>query len=235
MTIDRTLAAVTDRIRRRSAADRSAYLERLEKARRRGPLRNALGCTNLAHALAAAPAGDKIMLREARRPNVAIVSSYNDMLSAHQPFERFPEIIKQRRARGRRDGAVRRRRAGDVRRRDAGRAGHGAVAVQPRRDRDGDRGRAVAQHVRRRAVPRHLRQDRAGPADRRAAVLPPAGDLRARRADAIGHLERREGAASASASPRARSAATRCSNRRRSRTTRPAPAPSTAPPTATRC
>ena len=83
MTIDRTLATVTDRIRRRSAADRSAYLERLEKARRRGPLRNALGCTNLAHAWAAAPAGDKIMLREARRPNVAIVSSYNDMLSAH--------------------------------------------------------------------------------------------------------------------------------------------------------
>src|SRR6186713_3009786 len=95
MTIDRTLATVTDRIRRRSAADRSAYLERLEKARRRGPLRNALGCTNLAHAWAAAPAGDKIMLREARRPNVAIVSSYNDMLSAHQPFERFPEIIKR--------------------------------------------------------------------------------------------------------------------------------------------
>ena len=95
MTIDRTLATVTDRIRRRSAADRSAYLERLDKARRRGPLRNALGCTNLAHAWAAAPAGDKIMLREARRPNVAIVSSYNDMLSAHQPFERFPEIIKR--------------------------------------------------------------------------------------------------------------------------------------------
>ena len=95
MTIDRTVAAVTDRIRRRSAADRSAYLERLEKARRRGPVRNALGCTNLAHGWAAAPAGDKIMLREARRPNLAIVSSYNDMLSAHQPFERFPEIIKR--------------------------------------------------------------------------------------------------------------------------------------------
>jgi phosphogluconate dehydratase len=95
MTIDRTVAAVTDRIRRRSATDRSAYLERLEKARRRGPVRNALGCTNLAHGWAAAPADDKIMLREARRPNVAIVSSYNDMLSAHQPFERFPQIIKR--------------------------------------------------------------------------------------------------------------------------------------------
>ena len=95
MTLDRSVAAVTDRIRRRSAADRSAYLERLDKARQRGPVRNALGCTNLAHAWAAAPAGDKIMLREARRPNVAIVSSYNDMLSAHQPFERFPELIKR--------------------------------------------------------------------------------------------------------------------------------------------
>jgi phosphogluconate dehydratase len=95
MTLDRTVAAVTDRIRRRSAADRRTYLERLEKSRSRGRVRNALGCTNLAHAWAAAPAGDKIMLREARQPNLAIVSSYNDMLSAHQPFERFPEVIRR--------------------------------------------------------------------------------------------------------------------------------------------
>ena len=95
MTLDRTIAAVTDRIRRRSAGGRNAYLDQLEKARSRGPVRNALGCTNLAHAWAAAPAGDKIWLREARRPNLAIVSSYNDMLSAHQPFESFPAILKR--------------------------------------------------------------------------------------------------------------------------------------------
>jgi phosphogluconate dehydratase len=95
MTLHTTLVAVTDRIRGRSAASRSAYLSQLEQARSKGPLRQALGCTNLAHGFAAAPAGDKIMLRESRRPNLAIVTSYNDMLSAHQPFERFPELIKR--------------------------------------------------------------------------------------------------------------------------------------------
>ncbi|MGZ3196666.1 MAG: phosphogluconate dehydratase [Croceibacterium sp.] len=95
MSLHPVLAAVTDRIRRRSLASRGDYLSRLETARGKGPIRKALGCTNLAHGFAAAPNGDKIMLRESLRPNVAIVSSYNDMLSAHQPFERFPAIIKQ--------------------------------------------------------------------------------------------------------------------------------------------
>ena len=95
MTVHRVLREVTERIRRRSKEGRSAYLSRLDSARSKGPVRGALGCTNLAHAFAAAPASDKILLREVRRPNVAIVSSYNDMLSAHQPYERFPAIIKQ--------------------------------------------------------------------------------------------------------------------------------------------
>jgi len=95
MNLHPVLVAVTDRILIRSAVSRNLYLSRLERARAQGPVRQALGCTNLAHGYAAAPAGDKIMLREMRRPNVAIVSSYNDMLSAHQPFERFPEIIKR--------------------------------------------------------------------------------------------------------------------------------------------
>ena len=89
------LETVTDRIPQRSAATRTAYLTRLDKARDQGPLRKALGCTNLAHGYAAAPAADKIWLREMRRPNLAIVSSYNDMLSAHQPFEHYPALIKQ--------------------------------------------------------------------------------------------------------------------------------------------
>ena len=138
-------------------------------------------------------------------------------------------------ARSRRHRAIRRRRAGHVRRRDAGPARHGVVAVQPRRDRDGDRRRAGAQHVRRGAVPRHLRQDRARPADRRAGVRPPAGDLRAGRPHALRRSEQGEGAHPPAVTPRARPAARRCSNRRPAVITRRAPARSTAPPTATRC
>ncbi len=93
-TLHPVLSTVTERIRRRSHATRSTYVVRMDAARGKGPMRRALGCTNLAHGFAAAPAGDKLMLRELHRPNLAIVSSYNDMLSAHQPFERFPAIIK---------------------------------------------------------------------------------------------------------------------------------------------
>ncbi|MEQ1870447.1 MAG: phosphogluconate dehydratase [Vicinamibacterales bacterium] len=95
MTVHSTLAAVTDRIRERSLDTRRDYLRTLESSRLSGPSRGALGCTNLAHAFAAAPASDKLRLREHRRPNLAIVSAYNDLLSAHQPFERFPALIKQ--------------------------------------------------------------------------------------------------------------------------------------------
>ncbi len=95
MTIHPTLVAVTDRIRARSAVTREAYLRRIDDASRAGPLRGSLSCTNLAHGFAAAPKGDKIMLREQRRPNIAIVSSYNDMLSAHQPLDEYPEWIKE--------------------------------------------------------------------------------------------------------------------------------------------
>ncbi|HUP08278.1 MAG TPA: dihydroxy-acid dehydratase, partial [Caldimonas sp.] len=95
MSLHPTLADVTDRIRRRSAAGRAAYLARVDAMRARGPLRGALGCTNLAHAYAASPRDDKLVLRALRQPNVAIVSAYNDMLSAHQPYERYPAIIKR--------------------------------------------------------------------------------------------------------------------------------------------
>jgi phosphogluconate dehydratase len=95
MSIHPVLAAVTDRIRRRSEPTRSRYLTKLEQARCKGPIRHRLSCTNLAHGFAAAPIGDKHMLRQLEHANIAIVSSYNDMLSAHQPFERFPALIKQ--------------------------------------------------------------------------------------------------------------------------------------------
>ncbi|MCB1825085.1 MAG: phosphogluconate dehydratase, partial [Candidatus Competibacteraceae bacterium] len=73
MTLHPIVAAVTDRIRQRSAATRSAYLTRLEHARANGPVRKSLSCTNLAHTFAASDANDKAVLREARWPNLAIV------------------------------------------------------------------------------------------------------------------------------------------------------------------
>ena len=94
-TLHPTIARVTERIRARSAAQRAAYLARIERAIAHGPVRKGLSCTNLAHAFAAFPANDKQVLRELRQPNLAIVSAYNDMLSAHQPFEHYPELIKR--------------------------------------------------------------------------------------------------------------------------------------------
>jgi phosphogluconate dehydratase len=89
------LAATTARIRQRSAAGRAAYLRRVEAARLAGTARAHVSCTNLAHAIAAFPQQDKLVLRSQRSPNLAIVSAYNDMLSAHQPLARFPDLIKQ--------------------------------------------------------------------------------------------------------------------------------------------
>ncbi|HEY4367794.1 MAG TPA: phosphogluconate dehydratase [Steroidobacteraceae bacterium] len=85
---------VTERIRERSSSSRADYLARMQQARASGTERSALSCTNLAHGFAAAGAADKDALKQMRWPNLAIVSSYNDMLSAHQPLERFPELIK---------------------------------------------------------------------------------------------------------------------------------------------
>src|SRR6202161_1899433 len=86
---------VTERIRERSRAGRADYLARMEAARQRGSARAGLSCTNLAHGFAAYDAADKEALKLMRWPNVAIVSAYNDMLSAHQPLERYPALIKR--------------------------------------------------------------------------------------------------------------------------------------------
>src|SRR3989338_888198 len=91
-----TVRAVTDRVRALSAATRAAYVQRIDAAARDDSVERAhLGCTNLAHGYAAAPKGDKIWLRQQRAPNIAIVPSYNDMLSAHQPLAAYPDWIKQ--------------------------------------------------------------------------------------------------------------------------------------------
>lgn len=95
MPIQSSISAVTDRIIARSRPTRTAYLQHLDKASREGVQRSALSCTNLAHGFAAFPANDKLVLKQQKNPSVAIVSAYNDMLSAHQPFERFPQLIKE--------------------------------------------------------------------------------------------------------------------------------------------
>ncbi|MDJ0835506.1 MAG: phosphogluconate dehydratase [Acidobacteriota bacterium] len=97
------VAEVTERIVRRSANSRPAYLARLKKAAGSGPHRGVLSCGNLAHGFAACPDRDKKALTGDEAVNIAIVSAYNDMLSAHQPFHRFPEIIKDA---AHRNGAV---------------------------------------------------------------------------------------------------------------------------------
>ena len=94
MAVHSVVESVTARIILRSRPSRGAYLAHLEAARVKGVQRGALSCTNLAHGFAAFPVNDKLALKEQKKPSVAIISSYNDMLSAHQPFERFPRIIK---------------------------------------------------------------------------------------------------------------------------------------------
>jgi len=90
-----TLEHVTDRIRRRSKPTRDAYLARIRKAGDAGPSRSAMSCSNLAHAMAASSNIEKRALSGSSVPNIAIVSAYNDMLSAHQPFESYPALIKK--------------------------------------------------------------------------------------------------------------------------------------------
>ena len=97
------VADVTQRLAERSAETRAAYLDRVRAAAQQGPARGSLGCANFAHGFAAAGA-DKGALQGAVTPNVAIVSSYNDMLSAHQPLGRLPRTDQgrgPRRGRGR--------------------------------------------------------------------------------------------------------------------------------------
>ena len=89
------VAEVTERLVARSAATRAAYVERNRAAAQAGPARTRLACANLAHGFAAAEPADKEALRGTVKPNLAIVTSYNDMLSAHQPFETYPRQLKK--------------------------------------------------------------------------------------------------------------------------------------------
>src|SRR3954468_11019258 len=92
-TLHHVIHEVTERIGGRSAAARGEYLERTRKRKLVEPARGKLACANLAHVMAASGV-DKPHLQQSVVPNIGIVTSYNDMLSAHQPFESYPEVIR---------------------------------------------------------------------------------------------------------------------------------------------
>ncbi|MBJ7447517.1 MAG: phosphogluconate dehydratase [Brevundimonas sp.] len=88
------VAEVTARIVERSRATRADYIRRMDAARDSGAGRAKLSCANWAHAFAGQTIADKLTAMDGSKPNVGIVTAYNDMLSAHQPFERFPAVIR---------------------------------------------------------------------------------------------------------------------------------------------
>ena len=103
MKLHPQVAAVTDRIRERSAPGRAAYLRQVDAAAARGRGADRMGCANVAHAFAGMPANDKFKVVAEKAPNIGIVNAYNDMLSAHAPLGRYPDIIKEE---ARRHGAT---------------------------------------------------------------------------------------------------------------------------------
>ncbi|MBA5776047.1 phosphogluconate dehydratase [Stappia sp. F7233] len=95
MSVEARIGEVTERIVKRSHDGRSRYLDRIRKAGEAGPHRATLSCGNLAHGFAACGVTDKERLTGDVVPNLGIITAYNDMLSAHQPYERFPDLIRE--------------------------------------------------------------------------------------------------------------------------------------------
>ncbi|QDP02966.1 phosphogluconate dehydratase [Thalassotalea sp. PS06] len=93
--MDPKIAAVTDRIIERSRASRKSYIEKIDRESSQTVHRGALSCGNLAHGFAACGKQEKDVLKQLNHSDIAIVSAYNDMLSAHQPYETYPAIIKK--------------------------------------------------------------------------------------------------------------------------------------------
>ena len=101
--LNTTVRLITERIIERSHTQRSAYLARLADASTRDANPDRMGCANLAHALAGAPLDDRFKIVTEKAPNIGIVNAYNDMLSAHVPLLRYPDLIK---AEARKHGAT---------------------------------------------------------------------------------------------------------------------------------
>lgn len=94
MSVQKMIQAVTDRIAARSEISRRTYLDRLDAQKAQGVYRSTLSCGNLAHGFAACGPADKAQLAGSKALNLGIITSYNDMLSAHQPYETYPALIK---------------------------------------------------------------------------------------------------------------------------------------------
>ncbi|MGF1625046.1 MAG: phosphogluconate dehydratase [Alphaproteobacteria bacterium] len=95
MALHPVIAQVTERIVERSRATRSRYMDRMRHAREAGPRRGTLACGNLAHVAAACAPHDKAALAGGTAGHIGIITAYNDMLSAHQPYESYPELIRE--------------------------------------------------------------------------------------------------------------------------------------------
>jgi phosphogluconate dehydratase len=93
--MNEVIQKVTERIIERSKQSRKIYLARMAKAKKEGVNRNRLGCSNLAHAMAPMQKSEKASLAGSESPNIAIVTAYNDMLSAHEPYKLYPPLIKR--------------------------------------------------------------------------------------------------------------------------------------------
>ena len=89
------VARITQRIRERSRTGRDAYLARIERTAQRPRGADRMGCANVAHAFAALPSHDKLRVVAQRAPHIGVVTAYNDMLSAHQPYEGYPALIRE--------------------------------------------------------------------------------------------------------------------------------------------
>ena len=129
------ITELTQRIRQRSAPQRQAYLSRIQRLADRPPGAQRMGCANVAHAFAALPGDQRLRVVAERAPHLALVTAYNDMLSAHQPYEGNPALIRDE---AQRCGATVQV-AGGVRRRHTRPAGYGVVAVLARHHRHGHR------------------------------------------------------------------------------------------------
>jgi phosphogluconate dehydratase len=89
-----TVQQITRRIRERSGTERQAYLARVDRLSQRPRGSDRMGCANVAHAFAALPANDKLRVVAEKAPHLGVVTAYNDMLSAHQPYEGYPAILR---------------------------------------------------------------------------------------------------------------------------------------------
>lgn len=94
--LNEELERITQRIISRSAQARAAFLNKIERARSTTVHRASLACGNLAHGFAACQNDEKQILKSMTRSDIAIISSYNDMLSAHRPYDKYPEQLKKR-------------------------------------------------------------------------------------------------------------------------------------------